>query len=204
MLKVTFHPLNAVTNAAHVTIAAHAHAPEVEEAVVPHLTVLLKQLEPLLSLPIEESRTSTESLRTVKEKLRPETTKRELKTPFLNSETRSLPTLIRLRLKMLLMTPKKKLTKSPLTKKLLMMLLPPLKRPLIKLRMPPRMLLKPRRKKRKKRRKKRKRRRKKMIRKTTKRTIRKMIRKTIRRMIRKMIRKKNQRKNEQMHLWSCQ
>ena len=87
MLQVTFLPLNAVTNAAHVTIAVHAHAPEEEVAlVVPLLTVLLKQLEPLPSLPIEESRTSTESLRTVKEKLRPETTKRELKTPFLNSK----------------------------------------------------------------------------------------------------------------------
>ena len=186
-------------NAAHVTIAAHAHAPEVEEAVVPHLTVLLKQLEPLLSLPIEESRTSTESLRTVKEKLRPETTKRELKTPFLNSETRSLPTLIRLKLKMLQMTPKKKLTKSLLPRKLLMMLPPPLKRLPIKLKMPPRKLVMPKRKKRKRRRKKRKRKRKKMIRKTTRKTIKKTIKKTIRRMTRRMV-KKNQRKNEQMHL----
>merc|ERR1712166_1343285 len=99
----------------------------------PHLTVLLKPLEPLLSLPIEESRTSTKSLRTVKEKLRPEITKKKLKTPLVNSETRSLPTLIRLKLKTLLMTPRIKLMKLP------------------------RKLLKSKKKKRKRRRKKRKR-----------------------------------------------
>ena len=166
MHQEAIHKLNAVMNAAHVTIAAHAHAPEeVVPLVVLHLTVLLKPLEPLLSLPIEESRTSTESLRMVKENLRPEITKRELKTPSLSSETRSLPTLIRLKLKMLLMTPRKKLTKSPLPRKLPMMLPPPPKRPPIKLRMPPRKLVMPRRKKRKRRRKRKRKRRRRMKRK---------------------------------------
>ena len=195
MLKETFHQQNAVTNAAHVTIAAHAHAPEEEEVVVPPLlTVLLKQLEPLPSLPIEESRTSTESLRMVKENLRPEITKRELKTPSLSSETRSLPTLIRLKLKMLLMTPRKKLTKSPLPRKLPMMLPPPPKRPPIKLRMPPRRLVMPRRKKRKRRRKRKRKKRRKEMRRKKKRKVKK--RKTRRKPKRRKMRRKPKRKRQ--------
>merc|ERR1712195_435710 len=128
------------------TIAAIAHAPVEEEEVVVPLTVLL---EPLLSLPTEESRTSTKSLTMVKERLRPETTKRELKTPSANSETRSLPTLIRLKLKSLPMTPRKKLTKSPLPRRLLSKLPLLLKRPVIKLKMPPKKFPRPKRKKRK-------------------------------------------------------
>ena len=99
-------------NAAHVKIAAHAHVPEeLPLLLVVPLMVLLKPPELLLSLPIEESRTSTESLRTTKEKLRPERTKKELKTPFPNLEIRSLLTLTRSKLKRLPMTPRKKLMK---------------------------------------------------------------------------------------------
>ena len=176
MPKVTSHKLSAVTNAAQVTIAAHAHAPvEVVPLVVLLLTALLKPLEPLLSLPTEESKTSTESLRTLKEKLRPEKTKRELKTPFLNLERRSLLTLKRLKLKMLLMTPRKKLTKSPLPRKPPTMLPPPLKKLVIKLRMLLKKLLMPKRRKRKRRRKKKKSQRKKMTRKTIKKMTKRMI-----------------------------
>ena len=185
MPKVTSHKLNVVTNAAQVKIPAHAHAPEeVVPLVVLLLTVLLKPLEPLLSLPTEESKTSTESLRTLKEKLRPEKTKRELKTPFLNLERRSLLTLKRLKLKMLLMTPRKKLTKSLLPRKPPMMLLPPPKRPVKKPRMLPKKLLKPKKRKRKRRRKKRKSQRKKMIRKTIKKMTKRMTK----------LKEKNQRK----------
>jgi len=188
MLQVISNKLNAVTNAAHVMIAAHAHA-----LLVPplHLTVLLKPLEPLLSLPIEESRTSTESLRTVKEKLRPEITKEKLKTPLVNLETRSLPTLIRLKLKTLLMTPRKKLMKSPLQRQLLIKLPLPLKRLPIKLRMLPRKLLKSKKKKRKRRRKKRRKKRKRKRKKKMKKKKRRKVRK-------RKVRKRKEKKRKEM------